>query len=98
MLIGPHKLKNNLVLAPMAGITDQPFRILCRELGAGLVVSEMVTSDSSLFGSRKTKLRVDIGGEREPRVVQIAGADPSMMVRAATVSYTHMTLPTILLV
>jgi len=83
MLIGPHKLKNNLVLAPMAGITDQPFRILCRELGAGLVVSEMVTSDSSLFGSRKTKLRVDIGGEREPRVVQIAGADPSMMVRAA---------------
>ena len=61
MLIGPHKLKNNLVLAPMAGITDQPFRILCRELGAGLVVSEMVTSNTSLFRSRKTKQRIDIG-------------------------------------
>ena len=83
MLIGPHKLKNNIVLAPMAGITDQPFRMLCRELGAGLVVSEMVTSDSSLFGSRKTKLRIDIRGEMEPRVVQIAGADPGMMAEAA---------------
>ena len=128
MLIGPHKLKNNLVLAPMAGITDQPFRILCRKLGAGLVVSEMATSDSTLFGSRKTKLRINVGGEKEPRVVQIAGADPSMMARAArfnvgnnaqiidinmgcpakkvckvmagsaSVSYTHLTLPTILLV
>jgi len=67
----------------MAGITDQPFRMLCRELGAGLVVSEMVTSDSSLFGSRKTKLRIDIRGEMEPRVVQIAGADPGMMAEAA---------------
>jgi len=83
MFIGPHKLKNNLVLAPMAGITDQPFRILCRKLGAGLVVSEMATSDSTLFGSRKTKLRINVGGEKEPRVVQIAGADPSMMARAA---------------
>tara|TARA_B100001250_G_scaffold413484_1_gene447786 strand:- start:217 stop:1191 length:975 start_codon:yes stop_codon:yes gene_type:complete len=83
MFIGPHKLKNNLVLAPMAGITDQPFRMLCRELGAGLVVSEMATSDSALFGSRKTKLRVDVGGEMEPRVVQIAGADPTMMAEAA---------------
>ena len=71
------------MLAPMAGITDQPFRMLCRELGAGLVVSEMVTSDSSLFGSRKTKLRIDIRGEMEPRVVQIAGADPGMMAEAA---------------
>ena len=83
MLIGPHKLKNNLVLAPMAGITDQPFRMLCRELGAGLVVSEMVTSNTSLFKSRKTKLRIDIGGELEPRVVQIAGANPNMMAEAA---------------
>jgi len=83
MLIGPHKLKNNLALAPMAGITDQPFRILCRKLGAGLVVSEMTTSDSALFGSRKTKLRIDVSGEKEPRVVQIAGADPVMMAEAA---------------
>ena len=83
MLIGPHKLKNNLVLAPMAGITDQPFRMLCRELGAGLVVSEMVTSNTSLFRSRKTKLRIDVGGELEPRVVQIAGANPNMMAEAA---------------
>jgi tRNA-dihydrouridine synthase B len=67
----------------MAGITDQPFRMLCRELGAGLVVSEMVTSNASLFRSRKTKLRIDIGGETEPRVVQIVGADPNMMAEAA---------------
>ena len=83
MLIGLHKLKNNLVLAPMSGITDQPFRKLCRRLGAGMTISEMVTSKSSIFESRKTKLRTEVSGEMEPRVIQIAGADPAMMAEAA---------------
>ena len=83
MFIGPYKLKNNLVLAPMAGITDQPYRELCRELGAGMAISEMVTSNPELFKFRKTKLKLEVNGELEPRVVQIAGADPSMMAEAA---------------
>jgi len=83
MFIGFHILKNNLVLAPMAGVTDQPFRLLCRELGAGLVISEMVTSNPALFQSRKTQLRLNHEGESEPRAVQIAGADPEQMAIAA---------------
>jgi tRNA-dihydrouridine synthase B len=83
MLIGSHRLDNNLVLAPMAGVTDQPFRLLCRELGAGLVVSEMVTSNPALFNSRKTQLRLKHDGESEPRAVQIAGTDPEQMANAA---------------
>jgi tRNA-dihydrouridine synthase B len=83
MLIGSHILKNNLVLAPMAGVTDQPFRLLCRELGAGLVISEMVTSNPALFHTRKTQLRLNHEGEPEPRAVQIAGADPQQMAVAA---------------
>lgn len=67
----------------MAGVTDRPFRQLCRRLGAGLVVSEMVTSDSRLWNSNKTRLRLDHSGESEPRMVQIAGADPDMMADAA---------------
>ena len=83
MLIGSHRLKNNLVLAPMAGVTDQPFRLLCRELGAGLVISEMVTSNPALFLTRKTQLRLKNKGEPEPRAVQIAGAVPKQMAEAA---------------
>jgi len=83
MFIGSHILKNNLVLAPMAGVTDQPFRLLCRELGAGLVISEMVTSNPALFHTRKTQLRMNHEGEPEPRTVQIAGADPQQMAKAA---------------
>lgn len=67
----------------MAGVTDQPFRLLCRELGAGLVISEMVTSNPALFKSRKTQLRLKLDGEAEPRAVQIAGADPGQMAIAA---------------
>lgn len=67
----------------MAGVTDRPFRQLCRRLGAGLVVSEMVTSDTRLWHSRKSALRLDHSGEAEPRSVQIAGADPAMMAQAA---------------
>jgi len=76
-------LRNNLVLAPMAGITDRPFRLLCRELGAGMAVSEMVSSAPQLQDSRKTRLRRDHAGEPGPRVVQIVGADPRQMAAAA---------------
>jgi tRNA-dihydrouridine synthase B len=83
MRIGPYQLTNNLVLAPMAGVTDRPFRQLCKRLGAGLAVSEMVASNSLLWGSEKTKRRADHEGETEPRAVQIMGADPAMMAEAA---------------
>lgn len=83
MQIGPYKLKNNLVVAPMAGVTDRPFRQLCKRLGAGMAVSEMVTSNSLLYGSEKTQRRANHEGEVEPISVQIAGADPRMMAEAA---------------
>ncbi len=83
MRIGPYTLSNNLVLAPMAGITDRPFRQLCKELGAGMAVSEMVSSNSLLWGSDKTKRRANHAGEIEPRSVQIMGADPKLMAEAA---------------
>jgi len=81
--IGNHILKNNLVVAPMAGVTDRPFRQLCKKMGAGLAVSEMVTSNSLLYGSEKTKRRANHEGEVNPISVQIAGADPKMMAEAA---------------
>ncbi|MEZ0231579.1 MAG: tRNA dihydrouridine synthase DusB [Methylophilaceae bacterium] len=83
MQIGPYILKNNLVVAPMAGVTDRPFRILCKKMGAGLAVSEMVTSNSLLYGSAKTLRRANHEGEVDPISVQIAGADPKMMAEAA---------------
>ena len=83
MKIGPYILENPLILAPMAGITDRPFRMLCREQGAALTVSEMVTSQKHLWHTRKTQLRLDHTGESSPRSVQIAGADPAQMAEAA---------------
>ncbi len=83
MQIGPYQLKNNLIVAPMAGVTDRPFRQLCKEMGAGLAVSEMVSSNSLLWGSEKTRRRANHDGEVEPKSVQIAGAEPSMMAEAA---------------
>ena len=77
------KLRNNLFVAPMAGVTDRPFRQLCKKMGAGLAVSEMVTSNSLLYGSAKTRRRANHAGEVEPIAVQIAGADPRMMADAA---------------
>ena len=77
------KLRNNLFVAPMAGVTDRPFRQLCKKMGAGLAVSEMVTSNSLLYGSAKTIRRANHDGEVEPISVQIAGADPGMMAEAA---------------
>jgi tRNA-dihydrouridine synthase B len=83
MRIGSYTLRNNLFVAPMAGVTDRPFRQLCKKFGAGLAVSEMVASNSLLWGSEKTRRRADHQGEVEPISVQIAGADPAMMAEAA---------------
>ena len=83
MFIGPHQLRNNLLVAPMAGVTDRPFRQLCKTMGAGMAVSEMVASNSLLWGSEKTRRRANHEGEVEPIAVQIAGADPHMLAEAA---------------
>ena len=83
MRIGPHQLENNLILAPMAGVTDRPFRMLCKRMGAGMAVSEMVASNSLLYGSEKTRRRANHDGETGPVSVQIVGADPKMLAQAA---------------
>jgi tRNA-dihydrouridine synthase B len=83
MRIGPHELAAPLALAPMAGVTDRPFRMLCRQLGAGVAASEMVTSDVRLWHTDKSRRRMDHTGEPSPRVVQIAGGDAAMMAEAA---------------
>ena len=89
MQIGPFNVPNRVVLAPMAGVTDRPFRQLCRRLGAGLTVSEMVTSDPRLRTTRKTLQRIDHTGEPAPRSVQIAGADPAHLADAARFNVAH---------
>ncbi|MBK9161641.1 MAG: tRNA dihydrouridine synthase DusB [Nitrosomonadales bacterium] len=83
MRIGPYQLRNNLIVAPMAGVTDRPFRMLCKRMGAGMAVSEMVASNSLLYGSEKTKRRANHEGEADPISVQIVGADPKMLAQAA---------------
>ncbi|MGB5621539.1 MAG: tRNA dihydrouridine synthase DusB [Gammaproteobacteria bacterium] len=82
MQIGSFKFQNKLALAPMAGVTDRPFRQLCRRLGAGMAASEMLTSDTRLWGSAKSRRRLDHHGEPAPVIVQIAGADPRMVAEA----------------
>ncbi len=83
MRIGSYFIANKTLLAPMAGVTDRPFRQLCKQLGAGMAVSEMVTANSLLWGSKKTLNRTNHEGEQEPRVVQIAGSDPALLAEAA---------------
>ncbi len=83
MQLGPYTLPNRLFVAPMAGVTDRPFRQLCRQLGAGYAVSEMVTSRKDLWASLKTSRRADHAGEPGPIAVQIAGTDAPMMAEAA---------------
>ncbi|WP_300656540.1 tRNA dihydrouridine synthase DusB [Pseudomonas sp.] len=83
LCIGPYTLPNSLILAPMAGVTDRPFRQLCHRMGAGMVVSEMVTSDVRLWNTRKSSLRLIHQDDVEPRSVQIAGGDPQMLAEAA---------------
>lgn len=81
--IGPLRIDPPLALAPMAGVTDKPFRLLCKRLGAGLAASEMTTADTRLWSSRKSRQRMDHAGEPEPVSVQIAGHDPAMLAEAA---------------
>ena len=87
--IGPYTFQNRLVLAPMAGVTDRPFRQLCRSLGAGMTVSEMITSRPDLRQSRKTQLRMNHEGEPGPIIVQIAGGIPKLMADAAAYNVHH---------
>jgi tRNA-dihydrouridine synthase B len=86
MRIGHLVLDNALILAPMAGVTDRPFRELCRRMGAGLAVSEMISADTSLWGSRKSLRRMDHEGEPGPVSVQIVGTDPATMAEAARIN------------
>lgn len=83
MRIGPYELKSPFLLAPMAGITDAPFRRLCRRFGAGMTTSEMTTADISLWNTEKSRRRLDLDMDAEPRVVQIAGSDPQQFAIAA---------------
>lgn len=81
--IGAHTIRNKLVLAPMAGVTDRPFRQLCRRLGAGMTVSEMISANPQLRNTRKSRLRMDHHGEPGPIVVQIAGSEPEQLAESA---------------
>jgi tRNA-dihydrouridine synthase B len=81
--IGPHRLTGRALLAPMAGVTDLPFRRLCRNLGAALAAGEMLSADPRLWDTRESRRRRDHSDEPEPRVVQIAGGDPASMAEAA---------------
>ncbi|MFS2215653.1 tRNA dihydrouridine synthase DusB [Telluria sp. Tellsp104] len=83
MQIGPYTLRNNVFVAPMAGVTDRPFRQLCKTLGAGYAVSEMAASNPRLWASEKSSRRTDHAGEMEPKAVQIAGADPHDLAECA---------------
>ena len=83
MRIGPFETSNSIFVAPMAGVTDRPFRSLCKQLGAGYAVSEMVTSRPDLWSSLKTSRRANHDGETGPIAVQIAGTEPQMMADAA---------------
>ncbi len=87
--IGPYTLNSRVVLAPMAGITDRPFRQLCRQHGAALTPSEMLTSNIQLWNSAKNRLRRQHDGEASPRVIQIAGSDPALMAEAAKLNVQH---------
>ncbi|MFC4160483.1 tRNA dihydrouridine synthase DusB [Chitinimonas lacunae] len=83
MRIGPYTLRNRLIVAPMAGVTDRPFRMLCKRLGAGHAVSEMITANAMLYGTDKTRRRANFEGELAPVSVQIAGSDPAQLAEAA---------------
>jgi tRNA-dihydrouridine synthase B len=87
--IGPYTLRNNVFVAPMAGVTDRPFRQLCKQLGAGYAVSEMAASNPRLWATEKTARRINHDGEMEPKAVQIAGADPTMLAECAQFNVDH---------
>ena len=83
LTIGPYELSSPFVLAPMAGITDAPFRRICRRFGAGMTTSEMTTADTSLWQTPKSRHRLDLDLDAEPVAVQIAGSEPAQMAIAA---------------
>ena len=89
MQIGPHRIEPKVILAPMAGVTDKPFRLLCKRLGAGLAVSEMTTSDPRFWHTAKSLHRMDHVGEPDPVSVQIAGTVPAIMADAARFNVDH---------
>ena len=89
MQIGPHRIEPKVILAPMAGVTDKPFRLLCKRLGAGLAVSEMTISDPRFWTTRKSLTRMDHAGEPDPISVQIAGTDPTALAEAARFNVDH---------
>jgi tRNA-dihydrouridine synthase B len=89
MRLGAHDLRNGLFVAPMAGVTDRPFRVLCRRFGAGLAVCEMVSSRPELRETRKSRLRIAHAGEPAPVSVQLVGSDPAMMAEAARYNVAH---------
>ena len=89
MQIGPYRIDPEVILAPMAGVTDKPFRLLVKRLGAGLAVSEMTTSDPRFWHTAKSRTRMDHAGEPEPVSVQIAGTEPSVMADAARFNVDH---------
>ena len=89
MQIGPHRIEPKVILAPMAGVTDKPFRLLCKRLGAGLAVSEMTTSDPRFWTTSKSLHRMDHVGEPDPVSVQIAGTVPAIMADAARYNVDH---------
>ncbi|WP_290885336.1 tRNA dihydrouridine synthase DusB [Arenimonas sp.] len=89
MQIGPYRIEPRVVLAPMAGVTDKPFRMLCKRLGAGLCVSEMTISDPKFWHTNKSLHRMDHAGEPDPISVQIAGTDPAMLAEAARYNVDH---------
>lgn len=89
MQIGSHRISPRVILAPMAGVTDKPFRVLCKRLGAGSCVSEMTTSDPRFWGTAKSRHRMDHAGEPDPVSVQIAGTQPQVMADAARYNVDH---------
>ncbi|WP_028840305.1 tRNA dihydrouridine synthase DusB [Thermomonas fusca] len=89
MRIGPHLIDPKVILAPMAGVTDKPFRLLCKRLGAGLAVSEMTISDPRFWNTSKSRTRMDHVGEPDPVSVQIAGTDPAALAEAARFNVDH---------
>src|SRR5574343_513964 len=89
MRIGPHTITPRVMLAPMAGVTDKPFRMLCKRMGAGLCVSEMTISDPRFWRTSKSVHRMDHRGEPEPVSVQIAGTDPKQLAEAARFNVDH---------
>ena len=89
MQIGPHRIEPRVLLAPMAGVTDKPFRLLCKRMGAGMAMSEMTSSDPRFWNTRKSLHRMDHAGEPDPVGVQIAGTAPAVMAEAARHNVAH---------